>query len=570
MALPTGHDPLKDPKIAALMASIGINSEKRKAKPKQHIAHPPINYEEYLKAENIKEWPQRLTSEGILDLSESPKIWTHDDIIEELTKNAPYGFECFDDLENYLNDFSNQLESFAFHLSSAEERPSRIPDKLFHAPRKEILDKAAEFDAVKLHHSRKKKKKDMKQTMKEAAQASRTRNINRGFYQFWKKLFLSEASVALLQDTFWWFFLETFEHHPAAQDKIFTRIADSYIALFFSAHPDIRDKFFKEYPRCLAQCVYLAFCEAFPESTDQFTEEFVSELFSLVSEWITGVKPPVGQWKKWPWRKLCARPGEQADDNVLNIDRGVTLGLRPQSKPAKELNFELDLGNNAGDTGASSSGTMPLVSVKLTDESGQIRPSKKSVSSSASRTVCSKSISIAPRDKKHLFPDDSAPAGPGPDYERVLFNLGGKSPLVTHHLYMKHLRDKQQIGRTMKRTEVLQQSSSDMTFQDVIKKSKRTVKSLRLQREKSEMAAHDDILKFHKERRKAIKEVEILEKTLTDPIEIKIRSDRVLELALEKGFHRSSQYGESRSTPKANLPSKPKEVEVEPAASETV
>lgn len=36
-------------------------------------------------------------------------------------------------------------------------------------------------------------------------------NFQPGFRKFWKKLFLSEASVAVMQDTFWWFFLNRFD-----------------------------------------------------------------------------------------------------------------------------------------------------------------------------------------------------------------------------------------------------------------------------------------------------------------------------------------------------------------------
>jgi hypothetical protein len=32
-----------------------------------------------------------------------------------------------------------------------------------------------------------------------------------GFKKFWQKIFLSEASVAIMQDFFWWFFLENYE-----------------------------------------------------------------------------------------------------------------------------------------------------------------------------------------------------------------------------------------------------------------------------------------------------------------------------------------------------------------------
>ena len=52
---------------------------------------------------------------------------------------------------------------------------------------------------------------------------------------------------------------------------------------------------------------------------------------------------------------------------------------------------------------------------------------------------------------------DSAPAGPGPDMERVLFNLSGRSPLVAHYLYMKNLRQKETVGKLIKRTEVVRE-----------------------------------------------------------------------------------------------------------------
>lgn len=35
--------------------------------------------------------------------------------------------------------------------------------------------------------------------------------VQKGFSKLWKKVFLSEASVSILQDTFWWFYFEHFE-----------------------------------------------------------------------------------------------------------------------------------------------------------------------------------------------------------------------------------------------------------------------------------------------------------------------------------------------------------------------
>ena len=35
--------------------------------------------------------------------------------------------------------------------------------------------------------------------------------LQKGILPLWKKLFLSEASAAILHDAFWWIFLEMFE-----------------------------------------------------------------------------------------------------------------------------------------------------------------------------------------------------------------------------------------------------------------------------------------------------------------------------------------------------------------------
>ena len=44
--------------------------------------------------------------------------------------------------------------------------------------------------------------------------------------------------------------------------------------------------------------------------------------------------------------------------------------------------------------------------------------------------------------------------GPGPDFERVLFNISGRSPLIAHYLYMKDLAGNEHTGRNVRRTEV--------------------------------------------------------------------------------------------------------------------
>ncbi|XP_060138734.1 protein FAM227B [Zootoca vivipara] len=103
-----------------------------------------------------------------------------------------------------------------------------------------------------------------------------------------KKLFISEASLAILQDCFWWWFLHKFKPNQAEQDHLFDRISDSFVALLLSTPNFIKDPFFQMYPDCLSQAIYVTFCEAFPESRLCFTDEFKEELMDLVFQWIRG------------------------------------------------------------------------------------------------------------------------------------------------------------------------------------------------------------------------------------------------------------------------------------------
>ena len=46
--------------------------------------------------------------------------------------------------------------------------------------------------------------------------------------------------------------------------------------------------YFQDYPSVLAQAVYAAFCESFPDSYRQFGEPFKEDLVALVYEWVAG------------------------------------------------------------------------------------------------------------------------------------------------------------------------------------------------------------------------------------------------------------------------------------------
>ncbi|KAL6082718.1 hypothetical protein STEG23_016473 [Scotinomys teguina] len=59
------------------------------------------------------------------------------------------------------------------------------------------------------------------------------------------------------------------------------------------------------YPDCLAQAIYAAFQESFPESSDLFNDEFKEDLGNTIFLWLSGLKPPEGFWTHWRLKELC-------------------------------------------------------------------------------------------------------------------------------------------------------------------------------------------------------------------------------------------------------------------------
>ncbi|EDO46128.1 predicted protein, partial [Nematostella vectensis] len=97
---------------------------------------------------------------------------------------------------------------------------------------------------------------------------------------------------------------------------LFSRIADSFVALFFSVPGDYKDNFFKYYPDCLAQALYASYCDVFPRSYNLFDDDFKTDLMNGVYEWITGTRPPPRSWQKWHFKML-----EPANIRELQDDR---------------------------------------------------------------------------------------------------------------------------------------------------------------------------------------------------------------------------------------------------------
>ncbi|KAF6037363.1 FAM227B [Bugula neritina] len=149
---------------------------------------------------------------------------------------------------------------------------------------------------------------------------TQAQDFDTGFAKFWKKIFLSEASIAVVHDLFWWTFMKIFKPGTQTdQDQVFDRLADSFAALFFSIHPDTRDKIFKVYPGVLAQAIYMIFHDAFPESHRMFGPLFKEEVVGYCWELTTGTKPPPRTWNEWDLEGLQGKSGENFDSKQLAI-----------------------------------------------------------------------------------------------------------------------------------------------------------------------------------------------------------------------------------------------------------
>lgn len=67
------------------------------------------------------------------------------------------------------------------------------------------------------------------------------------FLKYWTQIIRSDASIAILLDSFWWFYIKHFRKEPKMLNdayKFFCRISESFASLLFNIDSSIRDRFF--------------------------------------------------------------------------------------------------------------------------------------------------------------------------------------------------------------------------------------------------------------------------------------------------------------------------------------
>ncbi|KAM5171888.1 protein FAM227B [Mantella aurantiaca] len=291
--------------------------------------------------------------------------------------------------------------------------------------------------------------------------------------KFLSKFLLSEDSVALLKDCFWWFFLHKFKPQQLQQDHLFDRVLDSFVALFCRVPSDVKDFFFKIYPNYLSQAVFTAFYKAFPQSFPQFNGEFKSEIVDLIFQWVSGIKPSPGSWKKWDLNFLEKNNHQPSKENI-------TLSIESQPNEVKQhLEFNLD---------------------KLIQEA---RESNLPVTVDA--------------EEKDSPMKESHSIGPGPEFHHALFQLGGHSLLVSNYLKRHKLKDFIHIGsrHKLKRTEILKITPVETTYQHIIRETQKIRKGLQQEYEMLETKTQKELAEIQQQNVKVKWQIEKMKEELS-------------------------------------------------------
>nr|XP_034350915.1 protein FAM227B [Arvicanthis niloticus] len=452
----------------------------------QKVQEPPRSFEEFLKSQNWDYWPRDVhfrdddTWEDTLKKLEEALSYTS--IYSYLWTNVPRLYEIVDSLESKLKESSHLLQHHASRLFESDRMISK----------KRPYPNLERYKAFVKEHYRPKKiaLSDQMETEKNIEGCAfifkqneptqlprhldakqiylfvlRTYNFEEKVFKVWRTHILSDCSIALLHDSFWWWFLHKFKPDKKDQDYLFDRIAESYVTLFIKIPLRRKDAFFQMYPDCLTQAIYTTFQESFPESSSVFNDNFKEDLGNTIFLWLSGLKPETGFWTHWKLPDLCTTAIHGSRRIPLNLKKSIISG-QEHSPAIIDLKIQDILKNPRAYT-------MPV----LKEESTASRVTTKQ---SHYRSL-------------------------GPEFYKVLFDFRGQSPLILYYLKMHELGG---ISVThnlkgSKFTKILREPSPAPTYCDIIKDAKRKFADNKRDFKRVKQRIKEDI-KFLKEQQEEI------------------------------------------------------------------
>ncbi|XP_050822643.1 protein FAM227B [Gopherus flavomarginatus] len=520
---------------------------------------PPGTFEEFLQSQKLDDWPRfPFLDEDRPLVDKLRNDYSLDAISKFLCDSAPLQISLVSDLEKRIDGCTAELKKhaekiFSFQQRLTEEDDHRVSlqqtnDTQF-TDSEEISIQTGKMGKTKIdkyiteESSRKNVKNyrypgfKLKQLTElprhlEAAKlwdlVIKAHNFKGEVFKVWRKLFLSEASIAVLQDCFWWWFLQKFKPNQEDQDYLFDRIADSFVSLFLCVPSDTKDAFFQVYPDCLSQVIYVAFCEAFPESNKSFDDAFKDGLVDLIFQWVSGLKPQKFAWKKWNLECLkkptvnsnkkdtiTKAPVKESGKSKAVIDACDQIGSRPLLPEAREQHP------------TSHSSVRFQVGLDFEDLTEDTK--KMYISSAEEIKDDSKCKMDMPKESKTI--KESCYIGSGPDFQHVLFRIGGRSPLVSYYLKLHEITDGVSSSLTykMNRTEICKLPPVAPTYQEVIKETRRLRREFREDYTVFQNKCKQDISEIEKQRKEINQKFRRLtESTSKNPSELRLSADMLM------------------------------------------
>ena len=120
--------------------------------------------------------------------------------------------------------------------------------------------------------------------------------------KLWIKYFKSDENLSIIKNLFWYSLCKLIHSNKFIdiEEQLLDKIAAKYVELFVLVDLNYRDTFFQTYYDCLAQAVFYFFFFAYPQSRSFIvSEDFMSSLFSMMSEQITGMPVCNLGYEKW-------------------------------------------------------------------------------------------------------------------------------------------------------------------------------------------------------------------------------------------------------------------------------
>ncbi|XP_075714151.1 protein FAM227B [Rhinoderma darwinii] len=476
---------------------------------------PPATFQEFLNLKHLKDWPENLLLEESFrkEVIPVPK-YSLDRIHKQFLANTSLSTSAFRDVEAKIEKNMALLDNYGSQIlclqALDDDRHSSTRVFLTEADMPELSQKAHENNKAftGITHQEKQNcvencvfpgfdRTDLPGNLKAPQilqDVAEVQKLKERTGRILSKLLLSEKSIAIFQDCFWWFFFQRFKPQQNEQDCLFDRISDTFVALFCSIPRDVKDIFFQMYPDYLSQAIFTAFYKAFPQSRSQFKGEIKTEIVDLIFQWVSGIKPVPCSWEKWDLCFLDSRKNYQNSNENVNTSQNHQL-----TDVRKRLDFNLD---------------------DLLEEFRQ---------SNLPKTLDT--------ENKDAPINESHPIGPGPEFHHVLFQLGSHSLLVSNYLKRHHFtgcvhgRSRHRI----KRTEISHLPSDGPTYQDIKKETQKHRKSLQQEYKVLEIKTQKELAEIQHQNVKVKYKIEKMKQELSSGV--KLNSTLLLEKLQKMPFY---------------------------------